>query len=215
LTSIRSTIQYVLSGYKEGDSKAELLRELLREVDRIDSTLDGLLTLTRTREFDPEPVDAGETLERSLLLISRQARRKNINIEFHRPGNRLMVRGVANELKQVFMNLLLNALAAVPECGSIKCDCSVWEQYYDGGIERWAQISIEDSGAGILPEHMDKIFDPFFTTKNDGTGLGLAVCHGIVQRHEGEIDLQSVPDKGTVAAVRLPLLYIKEAPGKL
>jgi signal transduction histidine kinase len=67
-------------------------------------------------------------------------------------------------------------------------------------------ISIEDSGAGILPEHMDKIFDPFFTTKCDGTGLGLAVCHGIIQRHEGEIDLQSAPGKGTTASIRLPLL---------
>jgi len=206
LTAIRSTIQYVLSDYPEGSAKSELMGELLREVDRIDGTLDRLLTLTRADEFDPEPMDICETLEQSLLLISQQARRKSINVECHRTGGRLLVRGVGGELKQVFLNLLLNALAAVPEGGSIRCECSVWESDHDGGAERWAQVSIEDSGVGILPEHIDKIFDPFFTTKREGTGLGLAVCHGVIQRHEGEIDLRSAPGMGTVATVRLPLL---------
>jgi signal transduction histidine kinase len=208
LTAIRSTIQYVLPDYPESDAKSGLLRELITEVDRIDGTLDGLLSLTRAYVFDPVPVDICETLEHSLLLVRQQARRRNVNIEYRHPGgNRLLVRGVANELKQVFLNLLLNALAAVPEGGSIKCDCSAWEPGHDGGTEKWVQVSIEDSGAGILPEHMDRVFDPFFTTKRDGTGLGLAVCHSVIQRHEGEIDLQSTHGKGTIAAVRLPLLY--------
>ena len=207
LTAIRSTIQYVLPDYQESDAKSELLRELLREVDRIDGTLDGLLTLTRTCEFDPEPVDIGEIMEHSLLLVRQQARRKNVNIECRHQGDgRLRIRGVANELKQVFINLLLNALAAIPQDGSIKCACSARGADNDGGMERWAQVSIEDSGCGILPELMDKIFDPFFTTKRDGTGLGLAVCHGVIQRHEGEIDLRSEPGKGTTAVIRLPLL---------
>jgi len=151
-------------------------------------------------------VNIKDTLQNSLLLIHQQARRRNIDVACGRTDDKLLVRGVANELKQVFLNLLLNALAAVPEGGAIKCECFALESDPGGGTERWAQVSIEDSGAGILPEHMDKIFDPFFTTKRDGTGLGLAVCHGVIQRHEGEIDLQSAPGKGTVAAVRLPLL---------
>jgi len=208
LTSIRSTIQYVLSDYQENSEKYALLKELLHEVDRIDGTLDRLLTLTRASGFDAAPVDICDALEHSLLLISRQARNGKVNIEYARPdGGRLLVNGVANELQQVFLNLLLNALAAIAEDGGmIKCECGVWEPDRDGSPERWAQVSIEDNGAGILPELMDKIFDPFFTTKRDGTGLGLAVCHGIIQRHEGEIDLRSVPGKGTTASVRLPLL---------
>ena len=206
LTVIRSTIQYVSSDYPEGGAKYELLRELIREVDRIDGTLNGLLALTRTGEFDPAPVDIGETLEHSLVLIRQQARRRSVSINCLRPNDKLLVRGVANELKQVFINLLLNALAAVPDGGYIKCECSVWTPDHDVGVERWTQVSIEDSGVGILPEHMDKIFDPFFTTKSDGTGLGLAVCHGVIQRHEGEIDLKSAPGKGTTAAIRLPLI---------
>ena len=208
LTAIRSTIQYVLPDYSESDEKSALLRELLHEVDRIDGTLDGLLTLTRACEFNAAPVDICEALEHSLLLVRQPARRGKVNIEYIRPdGDRLLVNGVANELKQVFLNLLLNALAAVPEDGGlIKCECRLCEPDHDSGTERWAQVSIEDTGAGILPENMDKIFDPFFTTKRDGTGLGLAVCYGIIQRHEGEIDLRSVPGKGTTAFVRLPLL---------
>ena len=207
LTVIRSTIQYVLPDYPESDAKYELLRELINDVDRIDGTLNELLTLTRACEFDPEPVDICMTLEQSLLLVRQQARRNNVNIEYRRSdGGMLRVRGSANELKQVFLNLLLNALAAVPDGGSIRCECSARDTETGIGTERWAQVSIEDSGVGILPEHMDKIFDPFFTTKRDGTGLGLAVCHGVIQRHEGEIDLRSEPGKGTVAAIRLPLL---------
>ena len=206
LTAIRSTIQYVMPDYPEGNTKSELLRELLREVDRIDGTLDGLLTLTRTCEFDPEPVDIGEVLEHSLLLVRQQARDKGVNIEYQRHGGKVQIRGVANELKQVFLNLLLNALTAVAEGGSIRCACFPQEPDAAGGVERWARVNIEDSGVGIAPEHMDRIFDPFFTTKRDGTGLGLAVCHSVIQRHEGEIDLCSTPGQGTTATIRLPLL---------
>ena len=206
LTAIRSTIQYVLPDYPESNAKSELLRELLSEVDRIDGTLDGLLALTRTCEFDPEPVDIGEVLEHSLLLVRQQARDKDVTIEYQRHSVKVQVRGVANELKQVFLNLLLNSLAAVSDGGSIRCTCFPQESDVAGGMERWVRVSIEDSGVGIAPEHMDRIFDPFFTTKRDGTGLGLAVCHSVVQRHEGEIDLHSTPDQGTTATICLPLL---------
>jgi signal transduction histidine kinase len=70
----------------------------------------------------------------------------------------------------------------------------------------WAEVRISDTGSGIAQELIDRVFDPFFTTKREGTGLGLTLSHEIVQRHEGEIDLQSVPGQGTVASVRLPLL---------
>ena len=181
LTAIRSTIQYVLPDYPESGEKYALLKELLREVDRIGGTLDRLLTLTHAHEFDAAPVDICEALEHSLLLVRQQARRGKVEIEYMRPdGARLLVNGIDSELKQVFLNLLLNALSAVPDDGGlIKCECRAWDPDRDGGAERWVQVSIEDTGAGILPEHMDKIFDPFFTTKRDGTGLGLAVCHGI------------------------------------
>jgi signal transduction histidine kinase len=113
--------------------------------------------------------------------------------------------GVADELKQVFLNLLLNALHAVSKDGVIQCHCEEWIQDFPSSSGRWAQVTIRDSGTGIAPQHLDKIFDPFFTTKREGTGLGLSVCHNIIQRHEGEIDLQSVVGKGTVAYIRLPI----------
>jgi two-component system, NtrC family, sensor kinase len=205
LTSIRSTIQYILQDYPEANPKAALLQELLSEVDRIDGTVNGLLALTRTEEFEPEPVNITEELEHSLVLIRPQAQRKGVIIEIKKAGH-LRVMGVANELKQVFLNILLNALHAVPEGGAIQCECEEWTQELASASGRWAQVAISDSGVGIPPEHLDKIFDPFFTTKREGTGLGLSVCHGIIQRHDGEIDLQSTVGKGTTVSIRLPLL---------
>ena len=205
LTSIRSTIQYILQDYSESNPKTVLLRELLSEADRIDRTVDGLLSLTRTCEFQPEPVDIREALEHSLVLIRPQAERKGATIELNSSGPRLLVMGVADELKQVFLNILLNALHAVSKDGVIRCHCEEWTQDFPSSSCRWAQVTIRDSGTGIAPQHLDKIFDPFFTTKREGTGLGLSVCHNIIQRHEGEIDLQSVVGKGTVVYIRLPI----------
>jgi signal transduction histidine kinase len=203
LTSIRSTIQYILQDYPNASPKGLLLQELLSEVDRIDGTVNGLLAVTRTGEFDPAPVNLTEELEHSLVLIRPQALHKSVVIELKKSAD-LRVMGVANELKQVFLNILLNALQAVSEGGTIRCECEEWTQELASG--RWAQVTILDSGVGIPPEDLDKIFDPFFTTKREGTGLGLSVCHGIIQRHEGEIDIQSVLGKGTAVFIRLPLL---------
>lgn len=203
LTSIRSTIQYILQDYPDASPKGELLRELLSEVDRIDGTVNGLLALTRIGEFAPAAVNLAEELEHSLVLVRPQAMRKSVSIELQKSAD-LPVMGVANELKQVFLNVLLNALQAIPEGGAIRCKCEEWTQQLAG--DRWAQVTISDSGAGIPPENLDKVFDPFFTTKRDGTGLGLSVCHGIIQRHEGEIDIQSIVGKGTTVFIRLPLL---------
>ncbi len=203
LTSIRSTIQYILQDYPGSSPKGLLLQELLSEVDRIDGTVNGLLALTRTGEGDPAPVNLADELEHSLVLIRPQALHKSVAVESIKTAD-LRVMGVANELKQVFLNILLNALQAIPEGGTIRCECAEWTQ--EMASVRWAQVTISDSGVGIPPGDLDKIFDPFYTTKRDGTGLGLSVCHGIIQRHEGEIDIQSALGKGTTVSIRLPLL---------
>jgi signal transduction histidine kinase len=206
LTSIRSTIQYLSQDYASSNPKAELLQELLHEVDRIDRIVNGLLALTRIGAFDPEPVDIAEIFEQSLVLIRPQAQRQGIAIEVKSAVHGLQAMGVADELKQVFLNVLLNAIHALPDGGVIECECEELAQEFASTANRWVQVNISDSGVGIPAEHLDKIFDPFFTTKREGTGLGLPVCHGIIQRHEGEIDLQSTVGKGTVVSIRLPLI---------
>jgi signal transduction histidine kinase len=206
LTAIRSTIQYVLRDYQNESPKRSLLLELLTEVDRIDHTVGGLLGLARPGKFDPKPVDALEILDQSVVLVNAQAQSHAVEVHRHYTCRGARVMGDPGELKQVFLNVLLNALQAMPRGGSIMCSIEDWSSRLSAVAGRWLEIRIRDSGVGIAPEHLDKIFDPFFTTKRDGTGLGLSVCHGIIQRHEGEIDVQSELGKGTTVSIRLPVI---------
>lgn len=206
LTAIRSTIQYALQDYPETNPKRALLDELLTEVDRIDRTVDGLLSLTRLGEMVPEPVDIQEVLVQSLVLVGAQAQQQGVVITHPRASQRFRIMGDNGQLKQVFLNLALNALQAMPCGGELETSIEEWHAEMTPVAGSWVQVRISDTGTGIPAEHLDKVFDPFFTTKRDGTGLGLSVCHGIVQRHEGEIDLKSEIGKGTEVTLRFPLL---------
>ncbi len=206
LTAIRSTIQYAMQDYEASHPKRILHEELLAEVDRIDRTVDGLLSLTRIEELVPEPVDVTEVLEQSLVLVSAQAQRQGVEMAPPPRARQFRMMGDGGQLKQVFLNLLLNALQAMPSGGRLEASIEEWHAEMAPVSGSWIQIRISDTGPGIPAEHLDKVFDPFFTTKRDGTGLGLSVCHGIVHRHEGEIDLRSEPGKGTVVSLRFPLL---------
>jgi two-component system NtrC family sensor kinase len=103
------------------------------------------------------------------------------------------------QLNQVFMNLLVNAVQAIEDQGTIAI--TTWCE--DGSI----YAAVTDTGSGILPEHLERIFEPFFTTKEvgKGTGLGLSITYDIVKKHEGEITVQSLPGKGTTFSVRIPV----------
>ncbi len=205
LTAIRSTIQYAVQDYPESNPKRVLLQELLNEVDRIDRTVNGLLSLTRLEEMVLEPVDVRDVLQQSLILVSAQAQRQGIEVMAPDTDQHFQIMADVGQLKQVFLNLLLNALQAMPGGGRVETTVEEWRAGLTPVAGRWVQIRIRDTGPGIPPDHLDKVFDPFFTTKRDGTGLGLSVCHGIVQRHEGEMDLQSEAGKGTEVTLRFPL----------
>ena len=206
LTAIRSTVQYISKDYAEDSPKNGLLQGLLTEVDRIERTVNGLLGLTRVKEFIPEPVDILDVLEQAVTLVSVQATRQGVTLNRQYATQGMRVMGDGHELKQVFLNLLLNALQAMPEGGLLSSIAEECQPGIGSGAARWVQVRICDSCIGIPANDIDKIFDPFFTTKREGTGLGLSVCHGIVHRHEGEIDVASEVGKGTTVSVRLPLI---------
>jgi signal transduction histidine kinase len=107
------------------------------------------------------------------------------------------------ELHQAFVNLLLNALEAMPQEGTLSVRTTKSEL---SNGQPSIQVEIVDTGSGILPEHMDQVFEPFFTTKAAGTGLGLAVTRRIIEEHGGSISVQSQPDQGTTFVVKLPLV---------
>jgi signal transduction histidine kinase len=204
LTAIRSTMQYLLRGLDPEEPRHQLIEELLSEVDRINGTVGGLLSLSRSGELRLAEIDLAAPLATSVHLVQARADEQRVVLEAGFGREPLPVLGDTGQLKQVFLNLLLNALQSMPEGGRLAVTAGIWGA--QSGASRWGQVRITDSGPGIPAEELRKVFDPFFTTKRDGTGLGLAICHGIVEQHQGEIRLESEMGLGTTALVRLPLV---------
>ncbi len=206
LTIIRSTMQY-LEGSAEDTAARELIVDLIDEVDRIDQIVGNLLSLARPSHFQPEEVDLADLVRDTLRLIDAQARQQSVRLE-RRLEPPINLRADAAQLRQLLLNLVLNALQAMPEGGRVTVSArrEPLKQLSPPTRDR-ARIRLEiaDDGPGIPAGKIRSVFDPFFTTKSEGTGLGLAICHAIVQRHEGEIEIDSTVGQGTTVSVVLPV----------
>lgn len=197
LTAIKSSLQYLESKSQDETAK-KLLGTALEETGRIEEILSGLLSFSRPTEIKRERHDLLESLEEGLDLISFQARKQKVAIVKEFPPPPLPINGDRSQLKQLFLNLLLNSLQAMPLGGELKLEVSP----ADG---RNVLVTVTDTGEGIPEENLDRVFDPFFTTKKGGTGLGLSICYGIVRSHEGNIEVRSRPGCGTTVLTKLPL----------
>jgi signal transduction histidine kinase len=207
LTSIRSTVQYLLGEFDEEHAKRPLIEGVIAEVDRINQTVDGLLSLTRRVEFKAERLALGQLIEQSLLLVGTKARNQAVEVIWSPPSPDVYVSGDVSQLKQLLLNLVLNALQAMPEGGRLSIKLSRKRGPDAVGREKtWAAVAIKDTGSGISADNLEKIFDPFFTTKQGGTGLGLSISYAIARQHGGELEINSRESDGTTVAVRLPLV---------
>jgi two-component system, NtrC family, sensor kinase len=168
---------------------------------RINTIVSDLRTFSRMDTDSISDVDLHASLEMSLNLLRNQYKNR---MEIHKEyGDIPKIQGYAGKLNQVLMNLLSNAFHAVKDKG----DVWIRTRSNNGAVE----IEIEDNGAGIPKENLKRIFEPFFTTKpvGQGTGLGLSISYGIIEQHQGKIHVASVPFKGTVFTVRLPIFQEK------
>jgi len=156
-----------------------------------------LLKFARQSKPEMRTMDLRETVETSLRLTAYLTRKYNLSVEL--PERPLIVTYDAQQIEQVLINMIHNAIQAMPDKGSL----TIALRQADGT----ARISIQDTGCGISPEHMKRIFDPFFTTKPEGqgTGLGLSVSYGIIANHNGRIDVESEVGKGTTFTIVLPI----------
>jgi two-component system, NtrC family, sensor kinase len=206
LTSIRSTVQYLLREFDDSNPKRALAEGVIAEVDRIDRTVDGLLSLTRRTEFTPDKISFDDLIEQSLLLIRTQAQQQSIEILWDKPRQEVYVIADAAQIKQLMLNLVMNAMQAMPNGGRLRIELNaVATPSGSPGEKDWAVLLIADTGSGIPAENLDKVFDPFFTTKPGGTGLGLSTCYGIARQHGGDLEISSRENEGTTVSVRLPL----------
>ena len=195
LTGIRSTIQYLRRDYDGDDSKRELIDELISEVDRIDQIIAGLLSFARPSDPSFEEVHLSELIRQTVHLVETTARKSGVEISLDLPTDDHSISADPAQLKQVFLNLSMNAIQAMSEGGRLSVKMQP--------LGDRCQVEVADTGAGMSDEDLERAFDPFFTTKEEGTGLGLAICYGILSRHGGEIDIDSQPGAGTQVKVKL------------
>ncbi|MBI3097821.1 MAG: HAMP domain-containing histidine kinase [Planctomycetes bacterium] len=178
----------------------EYLDLIIDGLDRIQGTVRQILQFS-PRQLNPQPVSLPEVLSRAAALLEHKIERKGVALSNRLPSDFPPVFGDTQELQQVFLNLLMNALEAVASgAGAISIQGEV-----RGGE---CVVTIEDNGIGMTEEEMSRAFDLFFTTKDvgEGTGLGLAVVHTLVENHGGKVSLDSVKGRGTRAIVTLPIL---------
>jgi two-component system NtrC family sensor kinase len=176
------------------------LEVVVRQTERCRDIVKGLLDFSRQSAATMEDEDVNDILAQTLALVSKQAVFLNVEVVQHWAPDLPHVTADRQQLQQVFLNLLVNAVQAMGEHGTI----TITTRPADDGAA--AEVVITDSGCGIPPDLIDRIFDPFFTTKpgGTGTGLGLAIAYGIVTRHHGTISVESEVGKGTTFIIRLP-----------
>jgi two-component system NtrC family sensor kinase len=165
----------------------------------------GLLDFSRQTELDREPTDVNRLVRQAMTLVENQALIKGVNLTFE-PGDGLpMVTLDRNQIQGVLLNIIINALDATDPGGSITITTNIGISTSKPG-QKGIEILCTDTGCGIPPENLNRLFDPFFTTKEvgHGTGLGLSVSYGIVERHGGTIWVQSKVGKGSTFKVWLP-----------
>ena len=204
LAAIRSTIQYLGKGMKNDPDSLEMVNELMEEVDRINKIVQGLLSFSKPSELETAKVDIEQLLKQSLVLLNNTIAEEQIDVNFNINTKNTVVIADASQLKQVFLNIIINAVEAMKECDKKNLIISLESGLPLDYQTRYLKISFADSGKGIPQNNIENIFNPFYTTKQDGTGLGLPISYGIINRHEGEMEAESTLGKGTTIIVKLP-----------
>jgi signal transduction histidine kinase len=167
------------------------------EIRRLDEVVQGFLKFTRPEDLRLQPVSVLEVFEEILPLIEPEANKNHVKVEVDVPASLGSVNGDSAMLRQAFLNLAINACQAMPEGGTLRLVCA------PASRDR-LEVRFEDTGVGIPPEHLGKIFDLYFTTKDHGTGIGLSMVFRIIQMHDGEVEVESTPGRGTTFRILLP-----------
>lgn len=189
------------------------LEIVVQQTDRITKIIKQLLGYVRKKKALVTKLNVNELLETTLSFIYYQISKQNVKVIKELPRELLPVYGDRDQLQQVFLNLFLNAIQAMPQGGTLRLSASVKQiekEKIKGDKRLYVEIDVEDSGIGMRRETIENIFNPFFTTKDSGSGLGLMVTQGIVQDHEGWIEVASEVGKGSQFRVYLPVFEGEE-----
>jgi signal transduction histidine kinase len=203
INNINITVEYIIENFEQltAEQKGSLLKDIMQQGERASNTVKELLHFTRVKPDALQELEIATVIDDTLRLLQNQLSLSNIILQKDYPDGAPLVKGNSDNLQQVFLNIFLNAIQAMPGGGTLRTAVS---DTHVGLLK----IDITDNGTGIKPEYIQRLFDPYFTTKGvgEGTGLGLAVCFGIVKKHGGKILVSSELGKGSTFSVYLPCL---------
>lgn len=202
LTAVLTFTHLILRRKDLAEEVRSDLETVAAQTERVRGIVKSLLDFSRQTEISPESMDINNLIKDSIGLMNNQALIKDVHLSFEGDDDLPTLTLDRNQFQSVLINMIINALDATPSAGKIEIQTNKADHDDESGVE----IRITDNGSGIAPEHMDQLFDPFFTTKavGKGTGLGLAVSAGIIQRHGGTIDVKSKLESGTIFTIWLP-----------
>ncbi len=209
LTAIKLLIQSAAEQGASASLDSRDLAVLEEEIDRLDHTLQTFLDYARPPKSEKCPVVVHEILQQTVEFVSPQATQRGVHIECELPDEVVVIDADPGQIRQVLLNLLLNAFDASPEGGTVRVRlarrASPVPHCGKSPSEQWIKLDVADSGKGIPPGFEQRVFEPFFSTKDAGSGLGLPICRRIVEEHGGTISVEDLPRGGALFSICLPV----------
>lgn len=206
LAGIMTTAETLKENFEPGDSRKEYLERIINEINRMNQFLTRFFAFIRPSKPQKEVCSLPQIIDRIIDLEAKNIGQNNISVIKEYQPSLPDIKLDANQMQQVFLNLVLNSVQAMPDGGKLKI--SIKADNGRGGrlSPGYIQVDISDTGVGIKPQDLNKIFTPFHTTKPKGVGLGLAVSQKILREHNGKAWVDSVVGQGTTFSINLPLL---------
>ena len=202
LVGIGSTASLLLEELPRTDGHWSDLKTILQETKRLDRIVNQIVEFARPRTFAPQAFSLDEKVQETLRLLTRSISEKEINVKFEKPDNFPFIEADQDQIKQILLNVLQNAIEALPAKGELTIRLSNVQDATESSV----RIEVIDNGVGIASSDLPHLFEPFFTSgKPKGTGLGLAICRNIVDQHHGEMTVTSEKNEGTTISILLPL----------
>ncbi len=195
LASIRLVSDNLHDTLGQSAPESEYLDILRKEVERLNSVVEGYLSMTRSQKSKPKEVDINQAIREVLQLVRQPALKKNVTLDLNE-GAIPLVEGEQVQLKQAFLNLALNAIQAMPDGGRLHIETTADPDCLT--------ITFTDNGPGLQAQDPEQIFTPFYTTREKGTGLGLAITRRIIEAHSGTIHALPAEPAGTTFSIQIP-----------
>jgi len=196
LGSIRGTAEILKDDYPAGTPKHEFIEIQIKETERLNNVVEEFLRMARQQPLAMSDCSIVDELATIVKLTENQAKIGNVKVVTVFQEKNLLVKADGEKLRQAFLNIMINAIQATPEGGTVRVAAA--------GKQYGCEITFGDSGPGVDRQTLERVYEPFFTTKDDGTGLGLSITKKIIEGHGGTIAIESEPGRGTTVMVNLP-----------